>query len=643
MAALSPQPVEVLLARALEEYRAQRRIFDFPRRSIWQGQEGVDLSVDHLGSRIATPLGPAAGPHTQLAQNLVIAWLGGARALELKTVQVNDQLNIGRPCIDAPDVGYNVEWSQELRLDESTVEYATAWMLIHVLAGQGIVGAEAGPRDFHFEVSVGYDFSGIRSAPVALLLDNLCDAGPILEKLEGRLPPALRPTADVEIPTRIASAVTLSTFHGCPPEEIERIVEHLFARHGVHVVIKLNPTLLGYEEVDSLLRGRLGYRDIVLDREAFDADLKWKEALGMFDRLSASASRAGLRLGAKLTNTLVVKNERQRLAGEDVYLSGPPLHPLAVTLAARLAEATDGRIPLSFSGGITAENFPSAVSCGFVPVTTCTDLLRPTGYRRLPRYLKALAAEMTKSGAGTVDEFIVQRAEVEPNRAALQNLLRYSSQVVDDPGYGSENHREQRIQKGSLALFDCESCNNCVLTCPNDAFFSLVIPPVALDTFELSIRNGKIDTTSIRFETKQDKQWAVYAGFCNECGNCDTFCPEGGGPYRRKPRFYTSRSDFEGAGSRDAILIEGNLLQARFSGKIFTLSRENGRELFSDGVVEAELNGDRRLINTRVLENREGHTLSLWPLHALLLLRDAVLAGVNPVSAPLLPVLREKP
>ncbi|WP_250909195.1 DUF418 domain-containing protein, partial [Escherichia coli] len=42
----------------------------------------------------ATPVGPAAGPHTQLAQNIVTSWLTGGRFIELKTVQILDRLEL---------------------------------------------------------------------------------------------------------------------------------------------------------------------------------------------------------------------------------------------------------------------------------------------------------------------------------------------------------------------------------------------------------------------------------------------------------------------------------------------------------------------------------------------------------------------
>ncbi len=84
-----------------------------------QRDDAPYATPDLFGHYLATPIGPAAGPHTQLAQNILCAWLSGGRFIELKTVQIMDELEIPRPCIDMEDEGYNVEWSQELKLDQS--------------------------------------------------------------------------------------------------------------------------------------------------------------------------------------------------------------------------------------------------------------------------------------------------------------------------------------------------------------------------------------------------------------------------------------------------------------------------------------------------------------------------------------------
>ena len=65
------------------------------------------LAREMFGHTVAAPLGVAAGPHTQLAQNIVASWLCGARFIELKTVQILDEIEVSRPCIDAADETYN--------------------------------------------------------------------------------------------------------------------------------------------------------------------------------------------------------------------------------------------------------------------------------------------------------------------------------------------------------------------------------------------------------------------------------------------------------------------------------------------------------------------------------------------------------
>src|SRR5450759_526987 len=140
MAELVPIPLPLLLRRAFLEYSREGKIFDLPGDKFFRGIPGLDLSVAFHGHCAATPLGPAAGPHGQLAQNIALSWLGGARIIELKTVQILDELKIPRPCIDVANVGYNVEWSQELKLEQSLREYVKAAMLIEILNVSGVVG-----------------------------------------------------------------------------------------------------------------------------------------------------------------------------------------------------------------------------------------------------------------------------------------------------------------------------------------------------------------------------------------------------------------------------------------------------------------------------------------------------------------------
>src|SRR6266700_693155 len=139
MAELYPARIENLLKRIFYEYK-QGQIFDLPISKFYRGRSDLDTSVRFHSQKAATPVGPAAGPQDQMVQNIVLSWLAGSRIIELKTVQINDELKIPRPCIDATNVGYNVEWSQELKLEQSLSEYVTASMVLEILRAENYLG-----------------------------------------------------------------------------------------------------------------------------------------------------------------------------------------------------------------------------------------------------------------------------------------------------------------------------------------------------------------------------------------------------------------------------------------------------------------------------------------------------------------------
>ena len=236
-------------------------------------------------------MGPAAGPHDQLVQNIVLSWLAGSRIIELKTVQIMDELKIPRPCIDATNVGYNVEWSQELKLEQSLREYVGAMMFIEILKASRLLGDEfTGPfTDTIYDMSVGYSLEGIRSPRVRQWIESMKDARAIIDELRATLTGPWARYRDLPFPTRLSDTITLSTFHGCPAHEIEGIVTFLLAEMDVHVCIKLNPTLLGFEQVKHLLHDVLGYHDIQVAADAFEHDLQFSDALTMLPRLAGVA------------------------------------------------------------------------------------------------------------------------------------------------------------------------------------------------------------------------------------------------------------------------------------------------------------------------------------------------------------------
>lgn len=439
MAELVPIPLNVQLHRAFLEYEHEGRIFHLPKEKFFRGLPGLDTSVISNGHRASTPLGPAAGPHTQMMQNIVLCWLAGSRIIELKTVQVLDELTIPRPCIDSANVTFNVEWSQELKLEQSLREYVSAAMFLQILKASNLLCDRypLGYDDTIFDMSVGYNLEGIRSPRVRAWIEGMKDATQVIDDLRTALTGRFRQYRDLPFTSKISDTITLSTFHGCPPEEIEGIVKYLLSEMGLHVCIKMNPTLLGKDQLAHLLFDVLGYRDIQLSDEAFSQDLNFAQAMDMLPRLENVAKAYGRQLSVKFSNTLVVRNNRKVFRNDLMYMSGPALHVITLNLVRRFREHMGARFPISFSAGLNAQNMADMVALNFVPVTTCTDLLKAGGYGRLHRYMDNLGAAMRSSGATSISEFVLlhagQGAEaVDRTVETVRELLRESG-ASDSP------------------------------------------------------------------------------------------------------------------------------------------------------------------------------------------------------------------
>ena len=629
MAHLCPYPFAALVRRMFRELDRRQSIFDLPARFFFCGEPRTDLSVRVHGHPASTPFGPAAGPQSQLAQNIVLSWLGGGRIVELKTVQIADDLVIPRPCIDVQTVGYNVEWSQELKLEQSIEEYAKASMLVEMLVASGTLPVAPAAALTVYDMSVGYDLVGIRSERVRAFLGGMLDARAIVERLRAQIPDEYRRYRDLDFSSRLSDTLTLSTFHGCPPGEIEQMVEFLLRDIGLHVTVKLNPMLLGKAEAHRLLHDTLGYHDVRVPDSAFDRDATWEQAAGVVDRLGRVAADAGLGLGVKFTNTLIVTNHRAFFPADQVemYLSGPPLHVLAMHLVRRFRRQFGDRYPISFSGGIDRVNFADAVALGLVPVTVCTDLLRPGGYARARGYLQTLVERMDAVGAANIGDFVLRAyglgaaglAALRPSDSRMNESCRhaladrtdlrtacgdafygrwlsevtalnteaYVERATADPRYAEPANRKVPRKIGrSLRLFDCISCDKCVPVCPNNANFTFVLPPSVMPIVKLRKDGGgwiRWDEGTLRIE--ETHQIGNVADFCNDCGNCDVFCPEDGGPYVLKPRLFLSLSGWESAPSLDGFFLdrgEGReTVMGRFAGREYRLQLTDGHVAYA--------------------------------------------------------------
>lgn len=403
---MRPVPFEELLTRIFDEYQSQHSIFGIPEQQFYQQKAPHRLSV--FGESCTTPVGPAAGPHTQLAQNIITSWLTGGRFIELKTVQILDRLELEKPCIDAEDECFNTEWSTEFTLLKAWDEYLKAWFILHLLEELFPLTPVENGKSFIFNMSVGYNLEGIKQPPMQQFIDNMIDASAqpkfaeyrntLTRWLEdesfiNRVNPAAKryhlANLPQRIPGKLVQSITLSTMHGCPPDEIEAICRYMLEEKNLNTFVKLNPTLLGYPRVREILDS-CGFGYIKLSEESFEHDLKIDRALEMLNRLMTIAKTRSLGFGVKLTNTLGTLNDKGALPGGEMYMSGRALFPLSINVAALLSREFDGKLPISYSGGASQVNIREIFETGIRPITMATDLLKPGGYLRLTACLHEL-------------------------------------------------------------------------------------------------------------------------------------------------------------------------------------------------------------------------------------------------------------
>ena len=378
---MTPIPFRELMTWITTEYRRDGAVFGV-HKPYKAGMKKLPI----FGETIETPFGPAAGPNTQLAQNIIAGYFAGARFFELKTVQKMDGADlaacINRPCILAEDECYNCEWSTELYVQQAFEEYVKAWCALKIMAKVYGLGD---PNGFVFNMSVGYDLAGIQGEKIDTFLNGMVDASktPIFQECIAVLKEFFPGESDYidTITPHVSGSVTVSTLHGCPPDEIERIASYLLEKKHLHTFVKCNPTILGYETARSILDS-MGYDYIAFDDHHFKEDLQYADAVPMFHRLQALADKEGLEFGLKLSNTFPVDVKAGELPSEEMYMAGKSLFPLTTTMAAMMAKEFGGKLRLSYAGGADAFNIDKLFACGIWPITMATTELKPGGYQR---------------------------------------------------------------------------------------------------------------------------------------------------------------------------------------------------------------------------------------------------------------------
>jgi putative selenate reductase len=249
-----------------------------------------------------------------------------------------------------------------------------------------------------------------------------------------------------------------------------------------------------------------------------------------------------------------------------------------------------------------------------------------------------LAGILTQAGQGALYERLV-------GAAGVLNTPVVVEKVQNDPRFRAAQNRVVPRKIGStLWLFDCINCDKCVPVCPNDANFVYFTTPLRAEYATLRVVDGAVVAGAGGvLEVKKDHQLANFADFCNECGNCDTFCPEDGGPYVLKPRFFGSLESWQGTKDRDGFFCRRedgrDLVWGRIRGREYELEIDHARgtAVFTDRAIRVELDHrERRSLRFEALPGAaEGHTLEMSAYLNLALAADGAMdpRRANPVNA----------
>jgi putative selenate reductase len=160
---------------------------------------------------------------------------------------------------------------------------------------------------------------------------------------------------------------------------------------------------------------------------------------------------------------------------------------------------------------------------------------------------------------------------------------------------------EEATAEASRCL-DCHKiCSLCVGVCPNMALLTYEAEPRRFQLPTLAVESNMVVAGDLKpWAADQTHQIAVLTDFCNECGNCVTFCPTAGEPYKDKPRLYLNRTEFEAETDNAFMMFDDGVTAAmdgRFGGETHRIEL-NGSLSYSSPALRATIDpGDFSLLS----------------------------------------------
>lgn len=382
MTNLQPLPMSRMVEHVARELEMTSTVF-----SVSPGYRGMGVGARLPFGRLDLPLGTAPGPHGLLAQNLVCAYVAGARFLSLAPLgEALPALSVG-----SDGVCRRRERSGgALSARQAAAEAVKASILIQLLCRELGLG-DPGGMALVMCLDAGRAF--LAREDVQTYLDTLQNAAQTevwrdclsaAKKAVGRFNSVEREDLDELDPCVSKTArVTL-------PEDGDLGGVELLLHRGLHVILVVNR----FEKV--------------------------VDKLPALRALAETAAEAGASLSLEVSGSRTEEGET---------LSGPFLAPETLRLAARLGEAAPG-LPLHYAGGADQLNLARLAGQGFQTVSVCTTLLKPGGYLRLRQMARTLAALRAPGACGEGEEGRVDPESLRALADALDQEVHYQRRDV---------------------------------------------------------------------------------------------------------------------------------------------------------------------------------------------------------------------
>lgn len=390
---LQPMPMTRMVEHIARELEMTSTVFSVP-----PGYRGTGAEVKLPFGQLDLTLGTAPGPHGLLAQNLVCAYVAGARFLSLAPVGAAvPQMTVG-----SDGLCRRRERTGALSLRQTTAEAVKGSILIQLLCRE--LGLDS--RGVVFSMALPGDKAYLERKDVQEYLDTMADAS----------------QTEVWKDSVTAAKGLAGRFNNLHRSELDGLDPHI--SNVARVTLPQSGALDGVE----LLIARGVHVFVRFDLSAGD-DPRLPAILASLQALAKTAGAKGIFVGVEVSGSQSV--------GDGEALSGPAMAPATLRLAAKLAALCPG-LPMSYAGGADQLNLARIAAQGFLTVSVCTTLLKPGGYLRLRQMARTLAA---------------LRAEGE--RVEPDSLLALADKLEGEARYQKKDVPPRPRKRGKVPMADC--------------------------------------------------------------------------------------------------------------------------------------------------------------------------------------------